>query len=120
MDFHIGSFIKKVADQQKKGPTELGREINTSKQNVYGIFKRKSIDTQLLVKLSRALNYDFFMEYVRRLEMSPSERLNGVAHSDGQVGALQREVESLRRENILIRELLDVYKKMNPTVESQT
>lgn len=114
MEFHIGSCIKKVADHQKKGPTELGREINTSKQNIYGIFKRKSIDTLLLMKLSRALHHDFFMEYVQLLGIHPSESTNGTDHKDQQIEQLQADLEDLRAENKdLLKQIVELYKKMN-------
>ena len=67
MELHIGELIKQVARTQRVGPTELGEKINTSKQNVYGIFKRKSIDTELLRKISLALQHDFFLHYVRSM-----------------------------------------------------
>lgn len=64
MEIHIGDLIKRRAKELRIGPTELGGMIMTSKQNVYGIYKRKSIDTDLLRKISVALQYDFFLHYV--------------------------------------------------------
>ena len=61
---HIGDKIKQKAKELRIGPTELGRLINTSKQNVYGIFKRKSIDTDLLRRISKVMNHDFFQYYL--------------------------------------------------------
>lgn len=63
MNLHIGSLIKKRAQELRIGPTELGSKIDTSKQNMYGIYKRKSIDIELLYKISVALNYNFFNHY---------------------------------------------------------
>ncbi|MCH8318857.1 MAG: hypothetical protein IIA88_10255 [Bacteroidetes bacterium] len=63
MSVHIGEKIKARAREHRIGPTELGKLINTSKQNIYGIFKRKTVDTWLLQKLSDALNYNFFVYY---------------------------------------------------------
>ena len=57
---HIGELIKSRAKAMRLGPTELGARIETSKQNIYGIFKRQSIDTELLTRISLALDYDFF------------------------------------------------------------
>ena len=63
MSVHIGEKIKQRAKELRIGPTELGRLIFTSKQNVGGIYKRKSIDVEALQKISQALNYDFFQYY---------------------------------------------------------
>ena len=67
MEIHIGSMIRLRAKELRIGPTELGSKINTSKQNVYGIYKRRSIDTRLLVKISVALDCDFFKYYTKSL-----------------------------------------------------
>jgi hypothetical protein len=60
---HIGQQIKARAKELRIGSTELARLINTSKQNIYGIYLRESIDTDLLMKLSKALKFNFFSFY---------------------------------------------------------
>lgn len=60
---HIGERIKERAKELRMGATELGTLINTSKQNIYGIYKRRTIDTGLLKKISQALECDFFALY---------------------------------------------------------
>jgi aryl-alcohol dehydrogenase-like predicted oxidoreductase len=59
----IGPKIKARAKEMRIGPTMLGRMIKTSKQNVYNIFERDSIDTALLQKICKALEFDFFCYY---------------------------------------------------------
>lgn len=63
MELHIGNKIKDRAEQLRIGPTELAEKINSSKQNIYSIFKRNSVDTEILSKISLALEYDFFSLY---------------------------------------------------------
>lgn len=75
MNFHIGEAVRRRAEKLNLGPTALGRMINTSKQNVYGIFRRQSVDTELLYRLSRALKYDFFQEYRKRMREMGEEWL---------------------------------------------
>ena len=112
MDLHIGSFIKEIAERQKLGPTQLGKCIDSSKQNVYGIFKRKSIDTYLLSKISRCLDYDFFAEYSRRIGIGSPRPVEESGAE--QIEALKLEVEELKKENKqLYRDMLDIYKKIN-------
>lgn len=60
---HIGEEIKKVFDERGISVSEFGRRISTSRENVYGIFKRETIDTGLLVKISKVLDHDFFRYY---------------------------------------------------------
>ena len=73
MSVHIGEKIKQRATELRIGPTELGKLIFTSKQNVSGIYKRKSIDVGALHKISQALNYDFFQYY--RIESNSNSAL---------------------------------------------
>lgn len=66
MSIHIGSKIKGVFDNSGMPVSELARRIKTTRQNVYGIFERSSIDTALLERIGEALNYDFFHYYISR------------------------------------------------------
>jgi hypothetical protein len=63
MGIHIGKRIKDRAKELRMGATELGRLINTTRQNVHDIFDRKSIDTEQLLDISKALTFNFFSLY---------------------------------------------------------
>lgn len=43
--------------------TEFAAAINRDRQVIYDIFKRESIDTELLQQISKVLNHDFFSYY---------------------------------------------------------
>lgn len=58
--FHIGQRIKSVFDEQEMTVSEFGRLIHCERTNVYAIFHRSSIDVELLVRISKALNHNFF------------------------------------------------------------
>lgn len=60
---HIGNLIKEELDRQERTPTWLARKINCERPNVYYIFRQQSINTDLLLQISRALNVDFFRYY---------------------------------------------------------
>lgn len=53
---------KKLKDRGMSN-AEFARRINTHVRNFYDIFKRKSIDTELLKKISLVLEFDFFNYY---------------------------------------------------------
>lgn len=63
MTIHIGNKIKAVVSKKGMTVSEFGRRINKSRENVYSIFKRKSIDTGLLTTIGNVLEYDFFQYY---------------------------------------------------------
>ncbi len=49
--------------RQERTPGWLAKKINCERPNVYYIFKQESINTDLLLRISRALNHDFFIHY---------------------------------------------------------
>lgn len=67
----IGLLIKKEMERQAKTVGWLAKQLNCDRTNIYSIYRRQSIDTNLLFRISQALHYDFFgmlsEEYQRRL-----------------------------------------------------
>lgn len=59
----IGPIIKEVFEKSGLKMNDLAKKIGTVRQNIYKIFDRKSIDTDLLMKLSEVLQHDFFQYY---------------------------------------------------------
>jgi integrase len=119
MAINIGEKIKLRAKQLRIGPTELGKLIDTSKQNVYGIYKRKSIDAEILRKLSAALNYDFF-EYYRipeettRIVADPGlkyERKNEKFVPLKEYQKLKAELENLKEKFELLKRVNELLEK---------
>ena len=115
---HIGEKIRARAKELRVGPTELARRIKTSKQNVYGIFGRSSIDTDLLVKLSKALEFDFFAYYggTSKPELTEQQgayankrnRRPSAATSEEEIDKLQKELSDLHEKYDLLRALFEL------------
>lgn len=59
---HIGKRIKQVMDEQGRSASWLADNIHCERSNVYYIYRRSTIDTELLKKICTILNYDFFKE----------------------------------------------------------
>ena len=118
MAINIGERIKQRAKELRIGPTELGKLINTSKQNVYGIYKRKSIDTEMLRKLSKALTCDFFQYYHNETLSFAHETIPSYGKkSKGVVSA--EEYQKLKKEIEDLREKYELLKKVNSLLEKQ-
>jgi len=64
MKVEIGHKIKEVFDAQNIKLTDFADELGTVRQNVYRIFKKRHLDTGLLLKISQVLNHNFFQYYV--------------------------------------------------------
>ena len=59
---NIGEQIEAILRKQGKSAAWLATQIPCERMNVYNIFKRKSLDVRLLMRISVILEYDFFME----------------------------------------------------------
>lgn len=63
----IGRIIEAELRRQERTVTWLSRKINCDRRNIYDIFRRDSIDTMLLFKLSEVLQVDFFKIFSQAL-----------------------------------------------------
>ncbi len=64
----IGNEIKKELKRQERSVSWFARKLYCDRSNIYSIFKRKSLDSDLLWRISRILEHDFFKEYSESLE----------------------------------------------------
>lgn len=124
MDIDIGAKVKEVSKLNGVGPTELGARIETSKQNIYGIFQRKSMDTHLLMKLSIALDHNFYKYYIEELANRlkhgiPGRELNGSSYSS-EINILRGEVKHLTVQLELLQELNTMLKEKLRECETET
>jgi len=68
---HIGCLIKSKLEDDGRSVQWLAERIKCNRANVYDIFKRTSIDTDLLLNICLALKYDFFLhlsEFFKNLD----------------------------------------------------
>jgi len=122
MSVHIGEKIKQRAKQLRIGPTELGKMVNTSKQNIYGIYKRKSVDAELLKKISKALDYDFFQHYVNENlpvlnEPSSYYQRKTLKDISSELELCKKEIDRLKKE--LAEKEINYLKKINEILEKR-
>lgn len=60
---NIGQLIKEEINRQGQNRSNLALESHIERRQIYRIFKRKSIDTDVLFEISLQLKYDFFKLY---------------------------------------------------------
>jgi len=93
----IGKIIEKIVREKRFPITEFAQKINTNRNNVYDIFRRDTIDTGLLLKISEVLEHDFFTDLLS--DVSTTEK---TAHSTNQVSTditlLKKRIEELEKE----------------------
>ena len=59
---NIGKHVEEILRKQGKSAAWLASQIPCERTNVYNIFKRKSMDVRLLMRICVVLRYDFFKE----------------------------------------------------------
>lgn len=60
--FHIGNLIKAELHRQGRTITWLAGEVHCTRENLYKIFRHPWINTDMLFKISEALQHDFFRD----------------------------------------------------------
>lgn len=58
----IGTIIKEELDKQERSVTWFAKKLSCDRTNVYRIFHKNSIETELLIRISVILNRDFTKE----------------------------------------------------------
>lgn len=109
MAYNFGSEIRKVLKEKGMTVSEFARRINKSRENAYDIFRRKSLDTDLLSTISQALDYDFL---AKSREKKP--RIGIVSEPKVPYGNNAEHEMVLMREEILIlrKELMELRKRL--------
>lgn len=62
-EIHIGKLIYSVMEEEGRAASWLAKKLHYDKSNIYRIFKNPTINTQLLLKISKLLKHDFFRHY---------------------------------------------------------
>lgn len=65
----IGKLIEEELRNQDRSVVWLADKLNCNRTNVYKIFRRPSIDTELLLRISNILKRNFFDSYTDRLDL---------------------------------------------------
>lgn len=70
LDLHIGQLIRTVFERNGMTVSEFARQLNCERTNIYTIFKRKSIDVELLINISKILKYNFFEDVLKETDLN--------------------------------------------------
>ena len=59
----IGQHIKEQLERQGKTTVWLARQLGCHRTNLYKIYEKRTIDTGILLRISKIMEYDFFHLY---------------------------------------------------------
>lgn len=104
-DVQIGPKVQEVFESRNMKLSDLADQLGTVRQNVYRIFKKKDLDTGLLIKISEVLDHNFFHYY-----KTPELEINQ---------PIDRELAELRNQLDLARKEIDYLKKITVLMEEK-
>ena len=61
-NFHIGQKIREVMREKQFTATLLAEKIHTTRTNMHKIMRKSNLDIELLIRISVALEHDFFAD----------------------------------------------------------
>lgn len=74
-NIHIGHIIQAQLKTDQRSVGWLAREIHCTRNNVYKIFSKASLDSDLILTISKALQFNFFQYYTAEFLESMKNRL---------------------------------------------
>lgn len=107
----IGQKIKEVFDNRNIKLTDFADELGTVRQNVYRIFKKRHLDTGLLLKISRVLDYNFFQYYV-----IPQINQQPIVKPPGESAEFQKQLELSKKEIDYLRKIIKLMEEKSELV----
>lgn len=70
----IGELIKRELSRQERTVVWFANRLSCDRTNVYRIFSKRSLDTDLLVRISIVLGHNFFADIASELDNSLSNK----------------------------------------------
>ena len=116
---HIGKKIKAVyMDSGMKGG-EFASKISKDRQVIYNIFKRDSIDTALLFRISKVLDHNFFDYYSNELPMVKDPGKSGYVKKEDLVESMGKEINAMKKRLAEMDEQYELLQKLTRLQEEK-
>lgn len=101
-DIHIGQFVEKLVSETNLERSRISSSLHCSDEDIEKLYQSKSLDTDVVLCLSKLLEYDLFRIYSQHLILySPPKR----------VGNHQKQEKKTQlpqfRKNIYTKEVID-------------
>lgn len=100
---HMGQLIKQVFEKSGYSTSELAALIHCDRTNIYRIFNRSSIDSELLYRISAALHYDFMQAYSPEKTTTKKSKVSFTVEIEGEEITIYGPPEI----NVLVKSLPD-------------
>jgi hypothetical protein len=117
MAVEIGHKIREVFDHQSMKLTDFADELGTVRQNVYRIFKKRHLDTGLLLKISQVLDHNFFQYYVAPAETPTVQQSEESLKLAQEVTEFNRQLDLAKKEIDYLRKIIKLMEEKAELVQ---
>ena len=105
-EVHWGNYIYQYCKANRYTLAAVARKLNMSKDSFTSLLKRPTMQVSRFVSLSKALNYNFVMDLALDLKIETHKPNEELEKLKVQLAQQTAELERLRTENALMRDLL--------------
>ncbi|MDQ3046186.1 MAG: hypothetical protein M3R27_01465 [Bacteroidota bacterium] len=116
---HIGRKIKEVFKASGLKGTVFASLINRDRQVIYNIFKRDTIDTGDLQKISKVLEHDFFSYYSQALPIVKEPGKIGYVKKEDLIDSMGKDMEAIRKRLLEMEDKYEILLKLNRLQEEK-
>ena len=74
-EIHIGRLIQEQLKTDQRSVSWLAKQIPCTRNHLYKIFRKPSIDCALLLRISQAMQFNFFRYYAAEVNKVMQDRL---------------------------------------------
>ena len=114
----IGQLIKEVASSKGLSQKQFGEKINRTKQAVASIYKRSTIEIELLMLISNVLEYDFFAQLYEKEHLRKFKTIETELWHD-RIESLNEKIASMDKLLENKEELLTIQRKYINELENK-
>ncbi|SDQ16363.1 CENP-B N-terminal DNA-binding domain-containing protein [Chryseobacterium soldanellicola] len=105
-EIHIGQFIKERVDEKGIAIERICNFLNQDEEAVENTYSSKSIDTEVLLRWSKLLEYDFFRLYSSHLILySPPSAVNKNAQKSDKIPYFRKNIYTQEIKEFIIKRI---------------
>jgi transcriptional regulator with XRE-family HTH domain len=112
---HIGELIQQVFEQKAIKLSDFAEQLGTVRQNVYRIFKKRHLDTGLLLRISQVLEHNFFQYYCQEGEQDSLKDLQ-LTKLDDELNLATKEISYLKKIIALMEERAELVQQVEKEI----
>lgn len=107
---HIGKLIYDLIETKRLRRTDVSRLLGVPNTAIYAYEKQNSLQTNNLIRICHALKYNFFMDVANLLPKEYESSKDLVSERDLLIAQQAEEIQKLKWENNLLKELITTKK----------